>query len=87
MSSANLSPFVDWPNVAVRFKKRRVGLTLGLGRSLMHGVAPQMCGQVVSPLLGLGAGGRSPGYPMPPRLRPGVNARPGARRPDKRSEC
>ena len=32
--------------------KRRVGLTLGLGRSLMHGVDPQMCGQVASPLLG-----------------------------------
>src|SRR5215472_5904039 len=38
------------------------GLTLGLGRSLMHGVAPQMCGRVASPLLGRGAGGRSPGY-------------------------
>src|SRR6266446_3354463 len=48
--------------------KRRVGLTLGLGRSLMHGVAPQMCGRVASPLLGRGAGGRSPGYLMPPRL-------------------
>jgi hypothetical protein len=47
----------------VRFKlliTRRVGLTLGLGRSLMHGVAPQMCGRVASPLLGQGAGGRSP---------------------------
>src|SRR5215475_9591995 len=40
--------------------KRRVGLTLGLGRSLMHGVAPHMCGRVASPLLGRGAGGRSP---------------------------
>src|SRR5262245_1724869 len=38
------------------------GLTLGLGRSLMHGVAPQMCGRVASPLLGRGAGGRSPGF-------------------------
>src|SRR5260370_37926692 len=46
----------------------RVGLTLGPGRSLMHGVAPQMCGRVASPLLGRGAGGRSPGYLMPPRL-------------------
>ena len=67
----NLSPFAAWPNVAVRFKmliKWRVGLTLGLERSLMHGVAPQMCGQVVGPLLGLGAGGRSPGYLMPPQL-------------------
>src|SRR6516164_6860402 len=65
------SHLADWPNVAVRFKmliKRRVGLTLGLGRSLMHGVAPQMCGRVASPLLGRGAGGRSPGYLMPPRL-------------------
>jgi hypothetical protein len=34
----------------------------------MHGVAPQMCGRVASPLLGRGAGGRSPGYLMPPRL-------------------
>ena len=62
---------MDWPNVAVRFKmliKRRVGLTLGIGRSLMHGVAPQMCGRVASPLLGRGAGGRSPGYLMPPRV-------------------
>jgi hypothetical protein len=39
-----------------------IGLTLGPGRSLMHGVAPQMCGRVASPLLGRGAGGRSPGY-------------------------
>src|SRR5262249_56979322 len=65
------SELADWPNVAVRFKmliKRRVGLTLGLGRSLMHGVAPQMCGRVANPLLGRGAGGRSPGYLMPPRL-------------------
>ena len=30
----------------------------------MHGVAPQMCGRVASPLLGRGAGGRSPGYLM-----------------------
>ena len=28
----------------------------------MHGAAPQMCGQVVRPLLGEGAGGRSPGF-------------------------
>ena len=28
----------------------------------MHGVAPHMCGQVVRPLLGGGAGGRSPGF-------------------------
>jgi hypothetical protein len=28
----------------------------------MHGVAPQMCDRVVSPLLDRGAGGRSPGY-------------------------
>jgi hypothetical protein len=34
----------------------------------MHGVAPQMCGRVASPLLGRGAGGRSPGFLMPPRL-------------------
>ena len=27
-----------------------------------------MCGRVASPLLGRGAGGRSPGYLMPPRL-------------------
>ena len=27
----------------------------------MHGVAPRMCGQVVHPSLGGGAGGRSPG--------------------------
>ena len=63
--------FADWPNVAVRFTmliKWRVGLTLGPGRSLMHGVAPQMCGRVANPLLDLGAGGRSPGYLMPPRL-------------------
>jgi hypothetical protein len=43
--------------------KRRVGLTLGLGRSLMHGVAPQMCGRVASPLLGRGAGGSLPRLP------------------------
>jgi hypothetical protein len=48
--------------------KRTVGLTLGLGRSLMHGVAAQMCGRVASPLLGRGAGGRSPGYLMPPSV-------------------
>ena len=63
----------DWPKVAVSSKmliKWRVGLTLGPGRSLMHGVAPQMCGRVASPALGLGAGGRSPGYLMPPRLAP-----------------
>ena len=40
---------------------RRVSLTLGRGRSLMHGVAPHKCGQVARPLLGGGAGGRSPG--------------------------
>src|SRR6516165_6389813 len=71
------SQLADWPNVAVRFKmliERRVGLTLGLGRSLMHGVAPQMCGRVASPLLGLGAGGCSPGYLMPPRCGVGANA-------------
>jgi hypothetical protein len=28
----------------------------------MHGVAPQMCGRVACPLLGRGAGGRSPGF-------------------------
>jgi hypothetical protein len=28
----------------------------------MHGVAPHMCGRVGSPLLGGGAGGRSPGF-------------------------
>jgi hypothetical protein len=32
-------------------------------RSLMHGVAPRMCDQVVLPLLDQGAGGRSPGFP------------------------
>jgi len=39
----------------------RVGLTLGPGRSLMHGVAPHRCDQVAGPLLGGDAGGRSPG--------------------------
>jgi hypothetical protein len=29
----------------------------------MHGVAPQCGGRVASPLLGQGAGGRSPGFP------------------------
>src|SRR6516165_5531029 len=56
----NLSPLADWPDVAVSSKmliKCRVGLTLGPGRSLMHGVAPQMCGRVANPLLDLGAGG------------------------------
>jgi hypothetical protein len=48
----------------------RVGLTLGPGRSLMHGVAPQMCGRVASPLLGRGAGGRSPGYRLPSQWFP-----------------
>jgi hypothetical protein len=28
----------------------------------MHGVAPQMCDRVACPLLGRGAGGRSPGF-------------------------
>jgi hypothetical protein len=28
----------------------------------MHGVAPRMCDQVVRPLSGRGAGGRSPGF-------------------------
>ena len=51
--------------------KWRVGLTLGLGRSLMHGVAPHMCGRVASPLLGRGAGGRSPGYLIRLGWRPG----------------
>src|SRR6266498_2999810 len=62
---ARRAGWTDWLNVAVRFKmfiKRRVGLTLGHGQSLMHGVAPQMCGRVASPLLGRGAGGRSPGF-------------------------
>src|SRR5262245_66557012 len=61
----NLSPFADWPNVAVSSKmliKCRVGLALGPGRFLMHGVASQMCGPVASPLLDLAAGGRSTGY-------------------------
>ena len=44
---------------------RQVSLTLGRGRSLMHGVAPRMCGQVARPLLGGGAGGRSPGLLFP----------------------
>src|SRR3974390_3079 len=39
----------------------RVGLALGPGRSLMHGVAPHRCDQVAGPLLGGDAGGRSPG--------------------------
>ena len=34
----------------------------------MHGVAPHMCGRVANPLLGRGAGGRSPGFPHPPQL-------------------
>ena len=41
-----LSPFAAWPNVAVRFKmliKWRVGLTLGLERSLMHGGSLPKC--------------------------------------------
>ena len=32
----------------------------------MHGVAPRMCGQVVRPLLGGGAGGRPPGFIFKP---------------------
>jgi hypothetical protein len=39
-------------------------LTLGHGRSLMHGVAPQMCGRVARPLLGRGAGGSLPRLPL-----------------------
>jgi hypothetical protein len=69
----NLSPFADWPNVGVSSKmltKWRVGLTLGLGRSLIARGRSPMCGQVTSPALGLGAGGRSPGYLMPPQLAP-----------------
>jgi len=31
----------------------------------MHGVAPQMCDGIASPLSDRGAGGRSPGYPLP----------------------
>src|SRR5262249_15034946 len=61
----NLSPFADWPNVAVRSKlliKCSVGLALGPARFLMHGVVSQMCVPVATPLLDLGAGGRSPGY-------------------------
>jgi hypothetical protein len=34
----------------------------------MHGVAPRMCGQDGRPLLGRGAGGRSPGYLPAERL-------------------
>lgn len=45
-----------------RPRHRRVGLTLGSGRAFMHGVAPHGCGQVAGPLLGGGAGGRSPGF-------------------------
>jgi len=39
-----------------------MGLTFGYGRAVMHGVAPQMCGQVAYPLLGGEAGGRPPGF-------------------------
>jgi hypothetical protein len=41
----------------------RLNPRAGLGRcqSLMHGSLPHMCGQVARPLLGGGAGGRSPG--------------------------
>src|SRR6516225_4223248 len=46
------------------FGLRRFGLTLGLARASMHGVAPQMCCRGASPLLGRGAGGRSPGFFM-----------------------
>jgi hypothetical protein len=40
----------------------------------MHGVAPRMCGQVGRPLLGRGAGGRSPGYLPAERLAVGLLA-------------
>jgi hypothetical protein len=65
------SPPTHWQNLAVRFKmltKRRVGLTLGLGRSLMHGVAPK-CAEAKEPGVapratlcprGLGRAGRRP---------------------------
>lgn len=43
-------------------RNRRVGLTLRRGRTLMHGVAPQLCGQVARLLLGGGVGGRSPDF-------------------------
>jgi hypothetical protein len=42
--------------------QRRLGLTFGHVQALMHGVAPQMCVEQAGPLLGRGAGGRSPGY-------------------------
>src|SRR5215471_7057685 len=51
------------------FRLRGFGLTLGLARASMHGVAPQMCRRAASPLLGRGAGGRSPGFFME-RSRP-----------------
>src|SRR5215475_4310041 len=41
---------------------RRGWSNLGIGRSLIHGVAPHMCGRGGSPLLDRGAGGRSPGF-------------------------
>ena len=42
-------------------RKSTSSLTLGPGRSLIHGVAPHRCDQVAGPLLGGDAGGRSPG--------------------------
>lgn len=48
-------------NVALLFVPGPLGLTLGRRRLLMHGVAPRRCGQGARPLLGGGAGGRSPG--------------------------
>ena len=63
------------PNVAVRFKlliKRRVGLTLGLGRSLMHGVAPQMCGSSNQPIVRPRSRGSLPSYLCRLDWRPGT---------------
>jgi hypothetical protein len=47
---------------SLRPPHQRVCLTFGRSRTLMHGVAPQICGQVARPLLGGGTGGRSPGF-------------------------
>src|SRR6516225_11280788 len=69
------SHLADWPNVAVRFKlliKRRVGLTLGLGRSLMHGVAPQMCGSSNQPIVRPRSRGSLPSYLCRLDWRPGT---------------
>jgi len=47
-----------------------IGLTLGPGRSLMHGVAPQMCGRVSQPIVRPRSRGSLPRLPLAASVAP-----------------